>query len=114
MTEYGVIHGIPNPPHHRPDQKFCDECKGAWFITMRVQQLQTHPVLIGEEGLRLDPSFFLYECVACGHITPPPTAYTGLSGEQKIYEELLRIVDDANKRDENRKCTCPTQEVYGQ
>lgn len=104
MAEYGVIHGIPNPPPLRPTQILCDECQGGWFIKLRITQLQVHQVLIGEEGLGMDPTFFLYKCVACGRVTPPPTAYTGLSGEQKIYEELLRIVDDTNKR---RKCTCP-------
>lgn len=106
MVEYGIIHGIPNPPPQSPTQMLCDKCSGAWFFTLRITQLQTHQVLIGQEGLELDPSFFLYECVTCGHVAPPPTAYTGLSGEQKIYEELLRIVDDTNKR-KGRECTCP-------
>lgn len=103
MVDQSVIHGVHNPPPQRPDQKICDRCKGAWFIKLRVTQLQTHPVLLGEEAMTLEPSFFLYECVVCGFIAQPPTAYTGLSGEQKIYEELLRIIDAANERN---KCKC--------
>ncbi len=104
MNEVSVLHGVPNPPPVRPTQMLCDKCQSGWFIKLRVLQLQTHQVLIGEEGMGLDPLFFLYECVACGQVAPPPTAYTGLSGEQKIYEELLRIVDVTNKR---KKCACP-------
>ena len=99
------IHGVYNPPPQSLDQKFCEKCKNAWFISIRVTQLQEYQVLIGQEGLGMEPYFYLYECVACGFITPPPTAYTGLSGEQKIYEELLRIIEHANKRI-HKGCTC--------
>lgn len=104
MVEYGAIHGIPNPPTQSPPQLFCEECKSGWFVRHRVTQLQDYQVLMGQEGLELDPIFFLYECIACGLMTAPPTSYTGFSNEQKIYEELLRIIDVANKR---KGCKCP-------
>ena len=108
MEISGAIHGQGTPRQEGREPLYCANCKGQWFISCRVARIHNFQVLMGQESPEVDPgvSFFLYECVSCGHLNEPPLAYTGIDTLRTLYDDLRRVVKDANVR-RSSGCKCP-------
>lgn len=107
----GAIHGQALP---RPEERkafLCKNCQGEWMISRRVAVMANFQVLMGQDlpGFNPGVTFYIYECIACGHYNDPPIAYTGESVLGRLYTEMMKVVTDANKRRTAKPCTCPTK-----
>jgi len=94
-----AIHGVPNPKPEGPRVRGCAECQNTWMLPLLIQQIQDFQVLLGQAAPMMDPgTFFLYQCLNCGHINQPALVYEGQNMERRLYEELLNIVKEINER----------------